>query len=364
MVKQGKVEDALKEFSDAINTIPEVAASYAYFVGRDREAEAARQARLKDALDKAEAAINTGSYPAAAVSYRAALTYLPVSSERLDKAVANLQSVGVVVGSQAASQTQSRVAGNILAQADASRTQGRYEAALTDYVNLLAQYPLATQSKDALKGIQASVKGLNDAAETTLKEQQQSLGNQIASLQQELTARRADVLNLQGTVTKQKDDSGKLLTQIDGLNTQLKQVSALAAKGQVSEQQRKALQDKFDAMQKSYKDYTAQEDPVLKAKGDTGLMDTKPYFDAFFRSAAIQETFPGLPERVKRYDQGFQTAGRSDAINDATTIVVNFSKQATPALKRKYVQEQLKVYAKDPDMTQLLQEMDQRLAAR
>ncbi len=364
LVKQGKAEEASKEFGSAIQTIPEVAASYAYFVGRDREAEAARQSRLTEALDKAEAAINAGSYGAAAASYRTALTYLPVSSDRLDKAVANLQSVGTVIGSQQASQNQSRAAGSLLSQADTLRSQGKPEEAMAGYIALLGQYPLAAQSKDALKGIQAVVKGLNDSAAAALTQQQQSLGSQIASLQQELTARRADVLDLQKSLAVARDDNGKLLAQIDGLNTQLKQASTLAAQGQVSEQQRKALQDKFDAMQKSYRDYTALEDPVLKAKGDVGLMDTKPYFDAFFRSAAIQATFPGLPDRVKRYDQGFQAAGRSDAIQDAVAIVINFAQQSTPQLKRTFLQQQLKLYAKDPDMVQLLQEMDQRLTGR
>jgi hypothetical protein len=124
------------------------------------------------------------------------------------------------------------------------------------------------------------------------------------------------------------------------------------------------MQSRFDALDKSYKDYVGQEDPVLKAKGDAGLMDTKPYFDAFFRSSPIQGAFPGISDRVKRYDLGFQEAGRSDALQDAITIVVNYSRQRTPDLKRKFIQAELKAYEKDPDMTQLLQEMDQRLAGR
>ncbi len=46
----------------------------------------------------------------------------------------------------------------------------------------------------------------------------------------------------------------------------------------------------------------------------------------------------------------------------AITIVINYSRQRTPDLKRQFIQSELKTYAKDPDMTQLLQEMDQRLA--
>jgi hypothetical protein len=364
LVRQGKAEEASREFDSAIQTIPEVAASYAYFVGRDREAEAARQARLKDALDRAEGAINAGSYAAAAASYRAALAYLPVPSERLDRAVANLQSVGVAIGSQAEGQKQSRAAGSLLSQADAQRSAGKFEDALAGYVGLLGQYPLAAQSKDALKGIQAAVKGLNDGAAATLRQREQELTSQVNSLQKELAARSADVASLQGSGTTQKSANAKLLAQIDGLSAQLRDAHALAAKGQVSEQQREVLQERFDGLQKEYTAYTALEDPILKTKGDAGLMNTKGYFDKFFRSDAMQGTFPGLADRVKKYDQGFQTAGWSDALFEANNIVSELSRQATPALKRAYLQSQLKAYSRDPDMVKFLQGMEDRLAAR
>jgi hypothetical protein len=364
LAQQGKTTDARVEFDAAIQTIPEVAASYAYFIGQDRAAEAARQAALTTALDKAEGQIGARNYAAAAVSYRTAFTYLPISSDRLDKAITNLEATGAAIGSQQAVQAQSRSAAPPLAQADALRAQGKFEEAATGYLSLLGRYPLATQGADAMKGIEASVKGLNDTATAASSQRQQALQSQITSLQQELTARRADVSNLQGQVSTSKDQNTKLLAQIDGLNVQLKTASDLAAKGQISEQQRAALQAKMDAMQKSYGDYTAQEDPVLKAKGDPGLMDTKPYFNAFFQSAPIQDQFPGIADRVKRYDQGFQAAGRSDGLQDAINVVVNFAKQSTPALKRAFIQDQLKTYAKDPDMVDLLQQMDQRLTGR
>ncbi len=59
-------------YAAALNLIPEVAASYAYFVGRDKDAEAARQARLAQTLDRAEAAFSSGNLPAAAASLTAA----------------------------------------------------------------------------------------------------------------------------------------------------------------------------------------------------------------------------------------------------------------------------------------------------
>jgi len=326
LLKAGKTADAEKAYGEALNLIPEVATSYAYFVGRDKVAEEAREARLTQALDRAEAAFSAGNLIAAATSYRAALTYLPVSSEHLDRAISNLESAGFSEGSRRAGQNQSRAAASLLSQTDALQAKGSYQDALAGYLNLLARYPLADQTKDALAGIQATARSLNESAGTTTRAQQTALNAQVASLQQELTARRGDIATLQSRVAE--------------------------------------MQSRFDALDKSYKDYVGQEDPVLKAKGDAGLMDTKPYFDAFFRSSPIQGAFPGISDRVKRYDLGFQEAGRSDALQDAITIVVNYSRQRTPDLKRKFIQAELKAYEKDPDMTQLLQEMDQRLAGR
>ncbi|HTO23678.1 MAG TPA: hypothetical protein VMQ10_14480 [Spirochaetia bacterium] len=334
LLKAGKTADAEKAYSAALNLIPEVATSYAYFVGRDKEAEAAREVRLTEALDRAESAFNAGNYSGAAAAYREAFSFMPVASDRLDRAVSNLQSAGTALATarQVAAQTRSAAGG--IRQADTLRGQGKYEDALAGYLNVLATYPLATQSKDALAGVQAAVRGLNDtvgsqsqAAQANLNSQiasvQKTSSEQVAALQKDLEARRADVASL----TRQVKD----------------------------------MQDRLDALDQSYKSYVGQEDPVLKSRGEDGLMDTKPYFDAFFRSAPLQKAFPGLAERVKRYDAGFQSAGRSDALQDATNIVINYSRQRTPELKRQFIQSELKTYAKDPDMIQLLQELDQRL---
>ncbi len=323
LLKAGKTADAEKAYAAAINLIPEVATSYAYFVGRDKAAEAAREARLMQALDNAENAFASGNYAAAANFYRAAFSYMPVNGDRLDKAIANLQAAGFAQGLRRARNDQAAAAKDLLGQANALRSQEKYDDALAGYLNVLARYPLADQSKEAIAGIQATVKGISETAGIANRAQQTSLGGQIASLQSDLSARRGDVASL----TQRVND----------------------------------LETRFSALEKSYNDYINREDPVLKAKGDAGLMDTKPYFDAFFRSGAMQGAFPGISDRVKRYDLGFQSAGRSDGIQDAITVVINYSRQRTPELKRQYIQTELKTYAKDPDMTQLLEEMDQRL---
>ncbi len=326
LLKAGKTAEAEKAYAAALNLIPEVATSYAYFVGRDREAEAARETRLTRALDSAETAYNSGNLAGAASSYRMALAYMPVASDRLDTAISNLQAAGYAEGIRKTGRNQSRDAAALLSQTDTLRNQGKYDEALAGYLNLLARYPLSDQTRDAIAGIRATASNLSEAAGTTTKAQLAALSSQMAALQQQLSASKNSEASLQSRL--------------------------------------KEMQDRFDKLDASYRDYVSKEDPIIKAKGDAGLMDTKTFFDAFFRSAAMRGTFPGLSDRVKRYDLGFQEAGRSNAIQDAITIVVNYSRQRTPDQKRQFIQSQLKTYAKDPDMTQLLQEMDQRLAGR
>jgi len=338
MLKAGKVAEAEKAYADALEAIPEIAASYAYFVNRDKEAEAARQARLVQALDKADAAFKAGNLTLAAASYRTALVYLPTSADRLDRIVANIEQAGNLEGFQRLSQSQSNSAAALLTQADALRSQGRFDDALGGYLNLLGQYPYATQTKAALQGIQAATKGLNDNAAAA-------------------------------AAAKARDDLAKLQGQIDSMKAELQKVTILANNGQISEQRLKEMQDRYAAMQKSYNDYVSKEDaalkdPKLKSKGDAALMNTKPYLDTFFRSAAIRDVFPGLSDRVKKYDLGFQSAGRSDAIQDAISVVINFAQKTTQAQRRQFLEQQRELFKNDEDMKALLQEMDQRLASR
>ena len=77
LLKAGKTAEAEKAYAAALNLIPEVATSYAYFVGRDREAEAAKEARLMQALDNAENAFAAGNFVAAANFYSEAFSFMP-----------------------------------------------------------------------------------------------------------------------------------------------------------------------------------------------------------------------------------------------------------------------------------------------
>jgi len=86
-------------------------------------------------------------------------------------------------------------------------------------------------------------------------------------------------------------------------------------------------------------------------------VDTKTYLDSFLGSKPLDSAFPGLLGRIKRYNDGFQSAGRSDALQDALDVVIQISRQRAPDKRQKILDDQLKSFRRDADMTSFLKEL-------
>ena len=71
----------------------------------------------------------------------------------------------------------------------------------------------------------------------------------------------------------------------------------------------------------------------------------------------MESAFPGLFDRIKRYDEGFQSAGRSDALQDALDVVIQLSRQKAPDKRQKILEDQIKSFRKDPDMSGFLKQL-------
>jgi hypothetical protein len=122
-------------------------------------------------------------------------------------------------------------------------------------------------------------------------------------------------------------------------------------------QKLKDLQERFSALEQAYTTYTSREDPILSDKGERGLVDTKTYLDSFLGSSPLERVFPGLLNRIKRYNDGFQAAGRVDALQDALDVVIQLSRQKTPEKRQKILDDEFKSFRKDPEMTGFLKEL-------
>lgn len=357
-LREGRVADAEKSYGLALQVIPDVVKSFSFLIQAEKDTEANRQLRLRDALARAEAALAMGNTADSLAAYREAFAYLPESSERLAKTMANIEAAAVERETRRSRQEQSRAAAPLIAQGAGFLAQDRPEDALVVYVKVLAACPLSSRTDEAARGIDSAVKRITSAAAEREKKIQADLASRIAALEKELASRQPDPSQqkVSDDLHKAQEDNKKLLAQIDSLTSQLNKAGQSGSPAADS-RKLKDLQGRLSSLDKSYRDYTSLEDPILADRGVRGLVDSKAYLDSFLGSKPVDDTFPGLLARIKRYDQGFQSAGRSGALQDAIDAVIELSSARTSDARRKFFDEKLALYSKDPDMTSLLTEL-------
>jgi hypothetical protein len=413
--KAGNIAAAERLYAKALSVIPEIAQSYAYFATKERDTENARQEVLRAGLARAEAAFDRGSYAEMLAAYKDALSYLPETSARLGKTLSNIAAAGSEQGRASTRAAQARAAAPLLAQGDAALAQSRPADALSRYLTILQRYPESPQAGSAVQGITNASAALGDRADAGLLARERNLGEQVTALQKQLADRGTEIVGIKksimgllgmqgnpettdtsnliaalssrfGTLSKAtgsssdlsqrlsqaEDNDAALQRRIDALDAENQRLKA-AADTKAAEtasrqnipatqqpgrqggtQEVAALRARMSALGSSYSAYTSREDPLLAARGDSGLVDTKAYLDDFLGSRPVEETFPGLYERIQRYDQGFLAAGRSNAIQEVLDVVIEMSKQKSRDARARFLSEQLTTYGKDKDMTDLV----------
>ena len=202
-VRAGQLAAAEKLYSDALAAIPEISRSYAFFTTRAKGTEAARVAALRTGLTQAESAFEAGRYPEMLAAYREALTYLPETSARLDRTMANIGAGGSAAASQKSKADQSKAAEPLLGQATAFLKAGRSADAVAQFLTILSTYPLSAQAPAAARGISDATARMDAQSGANVKEQSDQvarLTDQLAGLQKQLDASTAEILRIKKSI--------------------------------------------------------------------------------------------------------------------------------------------------------------------
>ncbi len=196
LLKAGNVADAEAAYGQALDAIPEISKSYAWFTGKSRDAEAARQAALRAGLVRAETAFAAGRYPEMLAAYRDALAYLPESSERLAATLSNISGAGAALVAQKTQTDQTRAAVPAYIQANELLQKHQYTDAAAQFITVLRSYPQSTQAALSVKGINDSIAGLTSNVSSDLRGQSDQVTNlkaQLASVQNSLDSGMAEI---------------------------------------------------------------------------------------------------------------------------------------------------------------------------
>ena len=351
LYQSGRIGEAEELYSSALATIPEINQSHNYFTEQKQREEEARKRQLEAYLTAAESAFRRGNYTEALKSYTGGLAYLPEDQATIDRMITQVKTSGFQLGFEGLVKDNSQAAAAPLAEAQAYYEKRQYNQALLSYLDILARYPQSRQAETAVQGIKESIDAKNQAAETGFSVLKQDSEERIKSLENNLQARLTRLTTLEQEKSSLVNTVAGLKQEIDQLN---KSAPTTATAAEIDEITRKRLEN-FAKIESSYNRYAAREDDILGRSGEEGLIQSKLYLDNFL--ASTEEVFPGLWQRIKKYDRAFELAGRSSAMQDAADIIYELSTRNTPGAQERFLNNEINRNRDDEIMVDLLNDL-------
>jgi peptidoglycan hydrolase CwlO-like protein len=189
------------------------------------------------------------------------------------------------------------------------------------------------------------------------------LEERVNSLTDELESKVALTETLQTEKQALEEEITALNGQITSLNSQIAQMEeeqAAILENLEEEVQKKidrleAVERRYTKLVDNYKDYARQEDALIAAQGDRGLVQSKLHLNAFL--SASEGSFPGLWDRIKRYDEAFEKAGRASAAQDLSDILFELSVRDRPESRDLFLESEKTRYQDVPEMVDLIDDL-------
>jgi len=379
---RGDYTAALDNYTKALAYLPEDAATVEKMVSQVRRSGyemGIAELRLQDTsnaaapLAAAEGLYNQQDYNGAVLGYIDLIARYPASAqvaaavEGVNKSVAALEKEAEARGSLAAEGTAV-----VALQGDIARLEKTLEEKNGEIRELQAR--LDAQSGDSValgrsleKSIEeknqeiAALKAEIERARSDTGELQKELEDRVGSLTEELESKVALTETLQA-------EKKALEEEIASLNSQVEQMQAeqVAALENLDEELGKKIarlenvERRYNKLVDNYEEYASQEDALLNARGEDALVQSKLFLNAFL--TASEGSFPGLWDRIKRYDEAFEKAGRASAAEDLSDILFEISVRSSPDSRALYLESEKARYQDVPEMVDLIDDLTDLVA--
>jgi tetratricopeptide (TPR) repeat protein len=319
-------------YREALNRIPGIDRLQGYFTGPGG-GEA-----VSNAILQGEAFYQEGNYRGALDSYTAALVYDARYREQEPRIREHLQRSGYEVASREERRRETQGAAPLMNRGDNFYSAGRYQDAAASYMSVLEQYPYCDQVPAAIAGLKRSM----DA-------QTQAVMVPAAADTTELAALRSQNEALSRTVDE--------LRRNHAAELQRRETQIRAEYGERTSSTVTVVDDRYNQLMSLYRDYTRRDDAAItQAAGHvSGIVQAKNILDEFLVSEAVTAVFPGLSDRIKRYDRAFTAAGHDDALMRAADFALRLSTQRSGAEMERYLAAEIGRNSGDPWMRDYLE---------
>jgi hypothetical protein len=117
-----------------------------------------------------------------------------------------------------------------------------------------------------------------------------------------------------------------------------------------------AIERRYTTLVENYREYARREDALIAAQGEErGLIQSKVHLNAFL--SASEGSFPGIWERIQRYDEAFERAGRTSAAQDLSDILFELSVRTRPESRDLFLESEKTRYSDVPEMVDLIDDL-------
>jgi hypothetical protein len=334
----GDVEAAEAMYQEALEYVPGLRRLQDYFTVPQGEAE-------NNALVQGEDFYRRGNYQEALNSYTAALAYLPLYRTQGGRIREHIQHAGYELSLAEENRQDAQAAAPLLRQGDDYYSGGQYRAAAMSYISLLEQHPRSSQAPAALDGLKRTLEAQNaavvstapaaaaasageNAGDAALRAQNEALTRTIAELRQA----HAEELRLRET---------QIRSEYRG------QTPATVTVPDVN----------YTRIVNLYQNYARRDDAAINRAGGevSGIVEAKTILNEFFAAEPVQTAFPGLADRIGRYDRAFFAAGRDEALMKAADFALRLSTRRTREEMDQYLSAEIGRNSGNPWMRDYLE---------
>ncbi|RPJ08457.1 MAG: hypothetical protein EHM28_04235 [Spirochaetaceae bacterium] len=380
--RRGDKSTAEDRYLKALELLPEINTAHKYFIQKMNEIEDFRESQVDALLSQARQAYTSKQYPQSLEAYGKVMDFLP-ATKNTDDIIVEISNAGIILNNTTTAAAEPEKARDLLRKANEQLAAKSWDESIKTCLSLISQFPRASITPDAIAGIEKALDGKNadaskqvtslqsDTAEITeykkeidaLKLSMDKRNQEIEALKKSITDHEQEISSLKAQSTGLTGERSSDLARIKALeaerNSEIEKrrttesqrddlTSALktsesdlrteGAKREATEDQRdtalgkiKALEAELEALktsaaeylraQSEFSNYARREGDVIGSGSLEELAIGKSYLDSFLSSKSIQTAFPGLIERIKRYDQAFEAAGRKAALSDMLDII-------------------------------------------
>jgi hypothetical protein len=272
-LQEGNTERAETLYREVLGTIPEIDKTHNYFLTKIQRADQSRRALLSNYLRRAEEAFTRKAFAETLQNYTRALEYLPEERQTIQRMVSNMQEAGYALGNERDQRRDSEAAADPYQRAEALLQEGRYNAAILAFLDVVNRYPRADQAETALSGIKRAIEAKGSESsdsitvlETTLNqrlEEISKLKQESAEKDEKIRELETSLVNLQDAREREKKGYEDRIADLESSLARLEQrmSGAESSTGTVSGSQ---LQERVRQLEIALKTRESERDELMR----------------------------------------------------------------------------------------------------